>query len=140
MNASATNRYRDGKSDRLPVRTYGEFVDSVSQTEIFPAQMFLKEWKDLATEKEWKEYRQLPLTRNLVLNFADDMAIYFRARLKGISGEELWNSTKEEGHRFLREVHAKAGQLGIEVEADEIDVPLTITDLLVKTGAVEVIK
>ena len=42
------------------------------------AQIFIEDWKVLATEEQWREFRPLPLISDLIINFAEDIASYFK--------------------------------------------------------------
>lgn len=114
------------------VKTYGEFVAAVKKTPIHEARHIVEEWEVLATAEEWEKYRPMPLTRDLITNFAEDMAALFKQRLDGISTEALYERIHGYGHTFLQWVHAKAVEFGIEVEMEEIDLPITFTDALIR--------
>jgi len=124
-------------TDKL--KTYGEFIDAVGETECMYAQFFLEEWKALATEEKWNNIKSMPLTKELVLAFAEDMANYFRRTISHTCVEELYTERTKRGHVFLREIHAKAVALGIDVKIEEIDIFLTMTELLIAKGYVKVV-
>lgn len=111
--------------------TYGDFIAVVEDTECGEAKSFIEEWKALVTESEWEEYRPLPLTPDLVINFAESMVIYFWERIAGIHTDALYARTIKRGHAFLQEVHEKAAKLGVPVELEQIDAPLTPSEVLV---------
>lgn len=117
--------------------TYGDFIDSVSKTECIEAQLFIDEWKALATEEEWQEYRPMLLTPELVTNFAEDMAKYFRDTIATTDVEELYEMRKLWGHAFLAEVWAKAANLGVKVELNQIDAPLSASEFFAAAGIVK---
>ena len=121
------------------LKTYGEFIAAVEETQCIYAQTFLEEWKALATEEKWQKIRPMPLTKELVLAFAEDMANYFRETISSTCGEELYAEEKESGHAFLREICTKAVALGIDVKIEEIDTFLTMTDLLIAKGYAKVV-
>ena len=110
--------------------TYGEFIESVEKTEITIAKIFLEWWKKSSTEEEWAEYRQAPLTPKMVLYLAEDAANYLGERIARTDDEELYASRKKDTHAFLKEIHAKAVQLGISVELGRIDTFLTPSETL----------
>ncbi len=122
--------------------TYGEFVDLMEklaeETGNIDAQINIKEWKKLATDEQWKEFRPLSLAPDLVINFAEDMVSYFKEHISGTCTDELYTERKKDGHAFLREIHKAAKELGIDVDIRRIDVPLTPSDLLASAGLVEI--
>ena len=121
--------------------TYGEFVDLMEelakQTGNVDAQITIEDWKALATEKQWKEFRPLLLTPDLVINFAEDMVSSFQEHISGTCTDELYMQRKKDGHEFLRKIHEAVVGLGIDIDVRKIDVPLTPTDLLVGAGLAE---
>jgi hypothetical protein len=115
-------------------KTYGDFIDSVEETEIAEAAIFIEQWKKTATEEQWKEYRQMPLTLELILSFAEDAATHFRRRIAGIEIKELYKTVIEDAHAFLREVYEEAKQLGIQIELAKIDTFLTPSEVIAGEG------
>ena len=120
-------------------KTYGEFIAAMEKTEHFGAQIFIEIWKALATEAQWQEYRPMPLTKELVFNFAEDMANYFRNRISNIETEALYLSEIEESHAFLREIWEKATAFGIDVQLEEIDTWLTPTEIMLDIGLAKIV-
>lgn len=119
--------------------TYGEFIDAVEGTKCIYAQSFLDEWKALATVTEWAEYRPMLLTRELVVNLAEDMARYFQALISGTCTDALYRERVKAGHDFLRWVHDKAVALGLDVKLQEIDTAMTPTESIVLAGTAAVV-
>lgn len=120
--------------------TYGQFIDLVEKTEYAEARIFIEEWKAIATEEEWKEYRPLPLMPDLVIRFAEDMADYFRERLSGICTDALYERVAKDAHAFLVEVFEKAKQLGIHVDIERVNLPVTITEALIASGCAKIVE
>lgn len=120
--------------------TYGDFIESVEKTENFEAGVFISQWIELATAEQWKEYSSMPLTAELVIGFAQDMALHFQQRISDISTEGLYSLTVKSGHEFLQEVHQKAIELGVDVELNQIDTPLTMSESLAAVGLVKLVK
>ena len=118
--------------------TYGEFIDLMEklaeETGNVDAQISIEEWKALATEEQWKEFRPLPLGPGLVISFAEDMAFYFRERIAGICTDELYVHIKKESHAFLRQVYEKAAKFGVQLELNQIDAPLTPSEAMIAGG------
>ena len=124
-------------------KTYGEFIAAMEEVAVeissVNAEIFLEQWKALATEEDWQKFRPMLLTKELVLRFAEDMALYYAKVISRTETKKLYVSRVEDGHAFLREIHAKAKAFGIDIEIEEIDVPLTPTDSIVATGAAQVV-
>jgi len=120
--------------------TYGEFVDAMREAAKIntEAEVEFERWVARASEEQWEEYRLLPLGEGEVLNFAEDMALAFQLMLSHTCGDELYEQRLKGGHHFLRVIHAKLVELGIEVELSRIDVPLTPSDSMVAAGLAEV--
>lgn len=119
--------------------TYGEFIDAVIKTKIVEAQCFMEDWMAMATEEQWAEYRPMELTKELVLALAEDMAKFFRESINGICTDALYTEVIHDGHAFLKEIHSKAVELGVDVALEEIDALLTVTEALVASGAARVV-
>jgi hypothetical protein len=121
--------------------TYGEFVDLMEKiakdTGNVDAQINIEDWKALATEEQWKEFRPLLLTPELVINFAEDMASYFWEHISGTCIDELYMQRKKDGHEFLRKIHEAVVGLDIDIDIRKIDVPLSPSDILVDAGLAE---
>ena len=79
----------------------------------------------------------MSLTVELVLDTAKVVASFFIERLQGICTENYYSQTLDAGHAFLRGIHKKAAELGVNVNLNRIDVPLTPSDLLVGAGLAE---
>lgn len=118
--------------------TCGEFIDAMGKTVITEAQGFMSEWMALATPEELAEYRLVILTRELVLDFAWDMATFFQQRIMEVDTGVLYTRLVEQGSSFLKEIHTRAVEFEIEVTIEEIVVPLTIVGGLVRAGAAKV--
>jgi len=120
-------------------RTYGEFITSMKETKITSARIFIEEWEALATEEQWEQLRPMPLTKQMVLSFAENMARRFWRMIADGCTDDYIHLLTEEGHAFLREIHARAVEFGIAVEVREIDRPLRPSELCAALGAVQVI-
>jgi len=90
----------------------------------------LEEWKALATEEQWREYRSKVLEKGHVIAFAQDIAGYYRDVIRGTCVEELYYDRIKQGHDFLTEIHKKAIESGIEVKLEEVNQPLAIAETM----------
>lgn len=112
---------------------YGKFIDAmheVAKSANLDAEMLFEGWYKLATEDQWKDYRELPLGEGEVRNFAEDMAASFQKVIGFTDGEELYAMRIRDGHSFLQAIHAKCVELGIDVSNIKIDVPLSPSDAI----------
>lgn len=129
-------------------RTIGEFFDEVfkwaeqraEQGRVLEARFFLKEWAKIVSPERWEEIRTLPFNAQFLFSFAQDMAFYYNERLIGIGTEDLFLKTLQDGHNFLRAIHTKAKEFGVEVSVNQIDVPLTYIDPIFLKRHLRVIK
>ena len=122
-------------------RKFGEFFDKMmkwSLNDTNEAEYHMEEWSELVSPEKWQEVREMLLTADLVLSFADDMAVMFQRRIANIETNSLYYSVIKEGHDFLRQIQEEAKQLGIEVAS--LDRPLTPTESLVASGAARVVE
>ncbi|MFA6534493.1 MAG: hypothetical protein WCT37_04995 [Patescibacteria group bacterium] len=106
-------------------KTYGKFVDIaelIASNMIRFQGQFVAKWKALITEERWKTLRPIPLTRELVLTFVQDMAKYFRDLISAAKSEKLRNLWILDSHYFLGEIHELAVRLGVDVKVEEIDI------------------
>lgn len=113
--------------------TYGEFIDAMRETRVVGARGDIKEWAAKSIEKGFGQY-SMPLTRELVLSFAEDMRTLFRDMIVHTDTEALYEMLVEDGHTFLREIHAKATKFSIDVALEEVDLPLTTAEILIASG------
>ena len=115
---------------------FGEFFDAIEkwakENGNMDAQIFLEEWVALPSEVTWEEARAMDFSEGLFLNFAEDMATYFQERIQGICTDALWAHTMERGHAFLKAIAETGRQFGLMVQDNEIDVPLSFGDALVR--------
>jgi len=118
--------------------TLEEFVDSLSQTKNIEGQCWLNEFKERVDKKQWQDLKDRTLDKTLVKSFARIMAGIIMERLDSICTESLYFSTIKTGHEFLQEIHQKTLDGGIDVEKDEIDTHLTMTEMMAAAGFIKV--
>lgn len=82
-------------------------------------------------EESWEEFLTSPFTRKSVIDFAGLMADEIAFEAFQWSTEESRGRTFKNGHNFLRIVHEKAVELGLDVELEEIDQDLTFSEEMV---------
>ncbi len=119
--------------------TYGQFVEAMGKTELENGQHMIDSLRKLDTEG-WRELREMPLTRELVIGFAEGIAIIYYSMIASINSvkeEKAYLAMIDEGHAFLSEIYEKAIKLGVEVDLSDIDTPLTIHEYLAERGYVK---
>lgn len=111
---------------------YGEFIDAMREVaNVNPGALCIfEDWFKMTTEEKWQEYRKLPLSQEGIESFVEDMATLFRDRISGTCVEKLWERRILNGHAFLRAIHAKCLELGIDMDGLRVDVPLSFSDAL----------
>jgi hypothetical protein len=85
---------------RSMIITYGQFIDVVEEIEIVEAQTFIRQWKKKATPEQWEEYREMPLTFELVADFMQDT--------EGMAFKNVQNL-----NAYVNTVFAKAEEFGV---------------------------
>ena len=116
--------------------TFGEFIDSVKKTDGNYVIIFIGWWETLLLGNKWKEYRQLPLTSNLIVGFAGYIASCYQGNIRsvGFYGKESYNSLIKEGHACLQKIYEISVGFGIKVNYNQINLPLTLPELLKAMG------
>ena len=124
---------REGITMAKTTLTYGQFVDAMQEVAkgVGHAEVLFEEWYELATEAQWREYRQLPLDEGKMLNFTDDMVSSFRRLIGGTCTDQLYAQRINDGHAFLQAIHQKCLELGIQVDMKDIDMPLSPSDAII---------
>ena len=113
--------------------TYGEFTDAmreVAEGVGVETKGLFEEWYDTAPKDQLENIHKLPFGEGKVRNFAEDMAAMFRKVIGFTDGAELYAMRMEDGHSFLRAIHDKCVELGIDVRGINFDMPLSISDAL----------
>ena len=120
--------------------TYEQFFDLVKKTEIGEARIIIEDWEAPADEEERARFHSLALTPELVITFAENVANYFEQRLSGICTDALYERITKDAHAFLVEVFEKAKQLGVQVDIEKVNLPVTITEALIASGCAKIVK
>ncbi len=113
--------------------TYGEFIELAGKLESLEGTFFVSDYLE-DSKRQLEEQREMPLTEELVISFVKDMQYRIRDRLSGICTEGLYDMVRNDGHAFLRAISGLASKLGLNLNLDNIDAPLTLTEMLVKCG------
>ena len=108
--------------------TLVEFIDLmekwVKETSNRGASLFIQEWKSRATEEQRKIISPLPLTPQMVIDFAEAAAAHlWLLWIKTINTPD-YKQRLEESRAFLQIIHQKATGLGVQVDIKKIDLPL----------------
>ena len=121
------------------MKKLGEFIDLLGQTKNSNGRFWLLwELPEKIGPAEWKHARSAPFVPQTVLELAEVIRTLISERLNDISTDELYKDTKQEGHAFLQEIYRLATEHGIEVTLEEIDMPLTPTEMMAAAGYVRV--
>lgn len=98
-----------------------EFVDYIAETEITEAKDWMKEFKRIIPS--WSSYSSLATTESAVENIAFSISgqISRQLRILCYNLGQSWQELAQKGHRFLREIHQKAVEMGLEVDLSKID-------------------
>jgi len=115
-------------------KTFGQFFDAVEKyaANIISAKIFIKEYNKMLSTEEWSKICAKPLTEQLVIRFTQNIAINYQDRITRIRTEELCEMILQEGHQFLQEIHRITKELGLELDINLIDPPLTLSEAIVR--------
>jgi len=120
------------------MRKFSEFFDTVQswakENHNIDAQIFMEDWVALSTPDKWQEARDMDFSEGLFFAFAEDMSTFFRERIQGIDGDELWTMTMESGHEFLKALAGIGRQFDLVVQDNDVDVPLSPGDAIIRTS------
>ncbi len=114
-------------------KTFGDFFNKVEELlrdKTIDANFFVEEWVKTVSKENSERIKAMPLTIDLVVAFAEDMAAMYAGRIINICTDALYNRTVRDGHSFLYSVHRIAKELGLEIDIKHIDTPLTPTEAL----------
>ena len=118
-------------------KTFGDFFSKVEEAlkdDVIDANFFVEQWVKMVSEERWEEVKATPLTLELVIAFAEDMASMYWERISSIETDALYSMTIDEGHAFLKRIHKIATELELKVDIRQIDSPLTFSDSLLRSG------
>jgi len=114
----------------------GGFIDLVHDPENMYEEMWLQDCRFEIGANMWAEIKRLPLTRETVFQLSRMIALKIGEEAAHWSEEEPYGETLRHGHAFLRRIHQIAVEQGISVELQEIDIPLTPTEIMAAAGLV----
>lgn len=115
----------------------GEFIDLVYDPINMYEEMWLQDCEFLEFGAgKWAQIRRLPLTRETVIQLSQKIASKIAEEAAHWSEEEPYKATLRHGHAFLQKIHKTAVEQGVSVELQEIDIPLTPTEIMVAAGLV----
>lgn len=118
-------------------KRFGDFFDRVelwTEEKNLEAQLFLESWTGLFDQMKWHDFRSQPLTRESFMAFCTEMAGYYRARINTISGTDQHARITKEGRNFLKFLAEIGREFGLDVTDEQVDVPLTPTEIVVAYG------
>ncbi|MDP1815181.1 MAG: hypothetical protein Q8K92_12095 [Leadbetterella sp.] len=122
----------------MPLKTLGDFVELLRQSQNLFVESWLSRLQYEVGEKEWQESMAFDLNASTIIALADAVATLLFNRLAGICTEELYERTLREGHDLLKEIHQRATEQGIDVSLQQIDRPLTYTEMAEAAGIIKV--
>lgn len=102
-------------------KTISEFVDCIMQTEIIEAREWIDGLKKIVPG--WTSYSSQAITEPAVENIAFSISGQISRQLRRLFYDtgQPWQELARKGHEFLREIHQKAVDMGLEVDIDKID-------------------
>jgi hypothetical protein len=126
-------------------KTYGEFLEAVlarAEDHNDHAECFIKaRIKDQGAAPElWQRTLAGPLTKEIVLAFADSIGEDFERAIWETSDHCMYADLRKAGHEFQVDVHQLAHEFGIDVQLVEFDKPLSPSEALVRSGVLKVVR
>jgi len=118
--------------------TLGNFIDLLNPGNDTGRRLWLQDCQNEAGEEKWEEIRGFPLSRKTVIQLAQWIANKISEEASHWSDQEPYRDTLKRGHKLLQDIHQKAVENGVEVALEEIDCPLTPTEMMVAAGLAEV--
>jgi hypothetical protein len=103
----------------------------------FVAEDWLREWKTLGDEVTFAEWCAFEATELQVRNLLEDLIAFFRERIQGISGEELYSMTLREGREAMNRIADIADRFG-DGFGNAARAPATLPEALVMSSAARV--
>lgn len=125
-------------------KTLGDLVSALRQALEHPEDLDLlggRFWLDYVEQNtdNWAEVMGWPMCEEDVLLLAGPLTRVIAYEVQGRSDPVAYEDSKKRGHAFLRLFHAKAKELGVDIPIEQIDVPLTPTEMMVEAGMVSVV-
>jgi hypothetical protein len=105
-------------------KNIGEFVALMMQTEIIEAKGWFKEFLRGIPEITWQSFCKLAVTPETIENIAFGISNQISRHLKLFYYNNLgqsWQESAQNGHKFLREIHQKAVEMGLEIDQSKVD-------------------
>ena len=94
------------------------------------AQFFLENARHSLPKEKWEKLSSEPLTSENLVKLAQYISSMFKQVLMGTCTEKLYEIIMNDDHAFLRAMYEKAKEFGVEVDIEQIDTPLTMSDSL----------
>ena len=130
------------------MKTLGEFIDLIyAQIEKDENLFSMKEYLDVlmgkgdillfgeVPEDFVEKYRSNPFNKWCVIDLANRLASMVKVKLDIIDIEEFFSSVNADGHKALRAIHKLAVEQGLTLDVRQVDVPITIADMFISSGA-----
>jgi hypothetical protein len=126
-------------------KTLGDLVSALRQALEHPEDLNLLGagfWIDHVKQEHgdvWDEVMTWPLDAANVLTLAGPLTDVIQYEIGGRSDQESYDDARNRGHAFLKLIHAKARELGVDVPLEQIDVPLTPSETMEQAGMVKIV-
>ena len=118
--------------------TMGEFLDLLAKSNNISGRLFL-EWACRKVDPDnLRQFRACPFCKNGVTGLLTVLIPTMAECITMHDDLELYRSESRGAHEFLQELHRLACDEGILIGIEEVDVPLTYTEMAVAAGVAKV--
>jgi len=96
------------------------FIEEILETSISDARVWLKAYRSGVPASMWASFLDGPITAEKVERIAEGISLQISRAVRQMS-KDAGSEKLAEGHRFLREIHQKAGNHGVDADLKKID-------------------
>lgn len=96
------------------------FIEEILKTSISDARVWVKAYRSGVPASMWDSFLDRPITSEAVERIAEGISLQISRAVRQLP-RDAGSEKLAEGHRFLREIHQKAGNHGVNADLKKID-------------------
>lgn len=119
------------------ITTVGEFIQLLKDSSLVERYLDNMDWflrPEGEFERWFTEFKAKSVTKEVILELAAKLAKGISEVALHWSDPEPYHYTLKQGHELLREIYYLAAEIGIPININEVDIPLTPSEEMVKEG------